>query len=650
MASNLPSGLHSAKLNEYCQKNSLAFYYKEVSVNGPPHNMEFTIKTVIGDREFPEGKGKSKKEAKNEAARLALDKLENKSSMFPVSPKSPLQQSEVSETERPSSPKYIILLNQYTQKKKLTVDSDTKTIFEPSGITRYSHRFKIGGKFYDVGWGSNKQEAKESAAKIAYEQLIANTSQDVNSFMSPQPSQSTRISDIKTSPTMNYISFLNQYTQKKRLTLNFLKVTSLGHSGPQSVSYICKIGDTAYDPGTGSNKKEAKEAAAKIAYEKIQLSVSDASEKRNSGILSGCATSLTDSINTPLMSLTLNGRTTESAYSEDASEQNSNNLESTSCSQNFVRSYQQKTKRILAPSFGKQNGNNEKKETVHSTNERFLKDFSDIEKLKSGGYGQVFKARHRIDKKFYAIKRVKFNDSKVLREVEALANLDHENIVKYNTCWDGYDAYNPERSGHFSSSKTKCLFISMELCEKGTLDDWINQRRIIGTDKTLSLNLFQQITAGVGYIHSEKLIHRDLKPSNIFLVDEIKIKIGDFGLVTSSKSKEDQTKNIGTERYISPEQICCLPYGNEVDIFALGLILFELLYICPTVQEIWKIWKNVRDCVFPEEFIKNYIRETWLLKQLLAEKPTDRLKASKILKTLKEWEKDDIKKMYSYSY
>uniref|UniRef100_A0A5F8HEP3 Eukaryotic translation initiation factor 2 alpha kinase 2 n=1 Tax=Monodelphis domestica TaxID=13616 RepID=A0A5F8HEP3_MONDO len=630
MASSLQPGLHSSKLNEYCQKNLLTFNYKEIAVKGPPHNLEFTIKVIIGDTEFPEGKGKSKKEAKNEAARLALDKLEKKPLMFPPSPTSPLQQSEVSEAEQSAIPNYIILLNHYTQKKKLAVASDTDQVFEPSGITRYSHRFKIGEKFYDFGWGSNKQEAKQSAAKIAYEQLIAKNSQDMNSFMSPQPSQPSRISEIKTSPTTNYISLLNQYVQKNRLTLNFLKVTSLEHSELQSISYICKIGDTAYGPGTGSNKKEAKEAASKIAYEKIQLY--DASKERNSEILSGCATSLTDSIITPLKSLTINGMMPQSEYSENASKQNSNNLENISSnSQNSTRSCQQKTKRILAPHFGKQNDNNKKKEVVHSTNERFIKDFSDIEELKNGGYGQVFKARHRIDKKFYAIKRVKFNNEKVLREVKALANLDHENIVKYNTCWDGNDVCYTEDGGYASSSETKCLFISMELCERGTLNDWINERRSIGSDKILSLKLFQQITAGVEYIHSENLIHRDIKPSNIFLVDEIKIKIGDFGLATSLKNGADQTKNIGTMRYISPEQNCFQPYGKEVDIFALGLILFELLYICPTFQE---------------------ILTTQLLKQLLSEKPAKRLKASKILEILKAWEKEESngENMYSHTY
>ena len=59
----------------------------------------------------------------------------------------------------------------------------------------------------------------------------------------------------------------------------------------------------------------------------------------------------------------------------------------------------------------------------------------------------------------------------------------------------------------------ECLFIQMELCDKGTLEQWINDRREKGTDKDLSLELFEQIVEGVNYIHSKALIHRDLKVS-----------------------------------------------------------------------------------------------------------------------------------------
>lgn len=62
-------------------------------------------------------------------------------------------------------------------------------------------------------------------------------------------------------------------------------------------------------------------------------------------------------------------------------------------------------------------------------------------------------------------------------------------------------------------SKTWCLFIQMEYCDKGTLEQWIDSQRNKEPDKCLALEFFEQITTGVHYIHSKQLIHRDLKVS-----------------------------------------------------------------------------------------------------------------------------------------
>ncbi|XP_072490265.1 interferon-induced, double-stranded RNA-activated protein kinase [Notamacropus eugenii] len=638
MANNHPPCNCAAELYQYCLKKSLQLDYTGISVTGPPHNSEFTMKAVIGGREFPEGKGRSKREAKNNAAKLALEILKNEdvsSSSLPM----PLKPAEASEAKMSSAVNYIDLLNNYKLKEKVTVDFVIRSVCEPSGIPRFSCQCKVGNKLYDVGWGSNKQEAKQSAAKKAYEQLIlASNSQDMSSFMPSQPPQHSRVTESKTALRTNYIDPLNQYTQKKGLVLDFQIQLKLEPSGLPSFSCICKIGDASYGPATGSSKKEAKQAAAKIACEMMRLG----------------ATLQIDSSKTSLSSSASNGVAVEIVFDEDSSESNTNDSLQ-NISSNSMKSPgtgQQKSKRPLAPTFDKSPGNNEKDENPYSNDERFLKDFTAITIVGSGGFGQVFKGRHRIDRNSYAIKRVVFDNEKVRREVEALAKLDHENIVKYKHCWVGKDNYDPEQSGNFSRVKINCLFIVMEFCEGGTLKDWLDNRRPNKPDTALSLNLFQQITAGVEYIHSEKLIHRDLKPSNIFLVDKTKIKIGDFGLVTSLKNVEDRTKGRGTARYMCPEQNNSQAYGNEVDIFALGLILFELLYVCPTVQEMSLIWESVKNRVFPEEFNRKYPKEKQLLMKLLSEKPEHRPKASKILNILKAWEKEECGRehMYSRSY
>ncbi|XP_055426063.1 interferon-induced, double-stranded RNA-activated protein kinase-like [Bubalus kerabau] len=206
-------------------------------------------------------------------------------------------------------------------------------------------------------------------------------------------------------------------------------------------------------------------------------------------------------------------------------------------------------------------------------------------------------------------------------------------VKSKDICWDGLD-YDPEESLNSSRSKTRCLFIQMEYCDKGTLEQWIDKIRGKEPDKHLALEFFQQITTGVHYIHSEQLIHRDLKPSNIFLVAMNQIKIGDFGLGTSLKNDEMQTSKKETLRYMSPEQLSSVKdYGNEVDIYALGLIIAELLHICPTYLETAKLFNDLRSGnldVFDD-------KEKDLLEKLLSVDPKKQPTTSEILKTLKEW-------------
>ena len=125
--------------------------------------------------------------------------------------------------------------------------------------------------------------------------------------------------------------------------------------------------------------------------------------------------------------------------------------------------------------------------------------------------------------------------------------------------------------------------------------------------------------SALSYIHGKGYVHRDLKPSNIFFSrDEEKLKIGDFGLVTTGITN-DPTGNLylnaiynyrivfypllvlyqerksrsryqaGTRGYASPEQVTGKPCSAKADIYTLGLICFELHYICRTLAEKVKV-------------------------------------------------------------
>ncbi|XP_026334752.1 interferon-induced, double-stranded RNA-activated protein kinase isoform X1 [Ursus arctos] len=536
MASERPPSFSIEELNTYCQKHSLVLKYYELSKEGPAHNLKFTFQVTINERKYSEAEGKSKKEAKNAAAKLALEKLNEESKAV-----SPL-----------SVP---------------TTDASE-----------------------GVGVGS----------------------------------------------TENFIGRLNRLAQKEKLSVNYERC-ELKEYGPERFYYRCKIGQKEYAVGGGATKQDAKQMAAKFAYDQIQSEKN--SMKDDSVSNDSWASSPSDSGNNTLVKSIFASRSPlENDISPNAPEGNcnSNSVNNSSSPLSNVRSSEKRVKRSLAPTFNSP----VTKENKYTVEVRFASDFTEITPIGSGGYGQVFKAKHKIDGKTYVIKRVKYDkDKKVEREVKALAALRHPNIVHYCSCWAGED-YDPEDSINPSRPKIKCLLIQMEFCDKGTLEAWIDNRRGKKPDKPLSLELYEQIAAGVEYIHNQQLIHRDLKPGNIFLVNTKHIKIGDFGLVTSSKDYENRTSNKGTLRYMSPEQISSKEYGKEVDIFALGLILAELLYICPTLSETVEIFKELRAGKFSDVFDA---REKILLKRLLSHDPMKRPSASEILETLKMWKNVVVK-------
>ncbi|XP_013923736.1 PREDICTED: eukaryotic translation initiation factor 2-alpha kinase 3 isoform X3 [Thamnophis sirtalis] len=189
------------------------------------------------------------------------------------------------------------------------------------------------------------------------------------------------------------------------------------------------------------------------------------------------------------------------------------------------------------------------------------------------------------------------------------------------------------------------LYIQMQLCRKENLKDWMNRRCTIEErDRTECLVIFLQIAEAVQFLHSKGLMHRDLKPSNIFFTMDNIVKVGDFGLVTAMDHDEEEesvltpipaydrhTGQVGTKLYMSPEQIYGNAYSHKVDIFSLGLILFELLYPFSTQMERVRILSEVRNLTFPPLFIKEYAQEHKMVKHMLLPSPTERPEAAEII-------------------
>jgi len=168
-----------------------------------------------------------------------------------------------------------------------------------------------------------------------------------------------------------------------------------------------------------------------------------------------------------------------------------------------------------------------------------------------------------------------------------------------------------------------------------TLKDWLNEN-LESRSRSYIMNIFQQILNAVEYCHNQEMMHRDLKPSNIFFAMDGSVKIGDFGLVTAitrpaegtgavqSAIDENHTGNVGTHLYMSPEQVNGDSYNHKVDMYALGLILFELLTPFSTQMERIKSLIQIKQNVFPNGFELKYPMETELLSWLLSTDPDER--------------------------
>ncbi|XP_069488306.1 eukaryotic translation initiation factor 2-alpha kinase 3 isoform X2 [Ambystoma mexicanum] len=191
------------------------------------------------------------------------------------------------------------------------------------------------------------------------------------------------------------------------------------------------------------------------------------------------------------------------------------------------------------------------------------------------------------------------------------------------------------------------LYIQMQLCRKETLKDWMSSRCTLeDRPRTESLQIFVQIAEAVEFLHNKGLMHRDLKPSNIFFTIDDIVKVGDFGLVTAMDQDEDEesvltpmpayarhTGQVGTKLYMSPEQIYGQSYSHKVDIFSLGLILFELLYPFSTQMERIRILTDVRNLNFPPLFMQQYVQEHTMVTHMLSPTPSERPEAVDIIES-----------------
>ena len=177
-----------------------------------------------------------------------------------------------------------------------------------------------------------------------------------------------------------------------------------------------------------------------------------------------------------------------------------------------------------------------------------------------GGFGDVYYAVSDAGKEV-ALKLIRRNLEVELRGVIQCLNLKHPHLLAL------YDVKH--------DNEENCWVI-MEYVSGGSLDETL-ARSPQGLPPTEVIDWMRGIAAGVGYLHDHGIVHRDLKPGNIFREEGI-VKLGDYGLskFISCSRRSGQTESIGTVHYMAPE-VANGRYGKEIDIYALGVILYEML-------------------------------------------------------------------------
>ncbi len=190
-----------------------------------------------------------------------------------------------------------------------------------------------------------------------------------------------------------------------------------------------------------------------------------------------------------------------------------------------------------------------------------------VSRLGQGGMARVFLAQDESLHRQVAVKVLADRHSddphfieRFQREARAAARLNHPNIVQV------YD----------QSQTAGMSYIVQEYVEGETLKDLIRRESPIEPRRAITIAL--QILAALRVAHQQGVIHRDVKPQNILVQPDGKIKVADFGIASAGDTEMTEAGSIvGTAQYLAPEQARGLPVGPPADLYAVGIVLYEML-------------------------------------------------------------------------
>ena len=245
--------------------------------------------------------------------------------------------------------------------------------------------------------------------------------------------------------------------------------------------------------------------------------------------------------------------------------------------------------------------------------------------LGQGSFGRVFLVSHNETKELYALKTIEKRKilmtygklDNIYDEINIHSKLYHQNIIKL------YNVYEDEET----------INIIMEYAKEGNLYHLIKKEKN-GFSEQKSYEFCIQIINAVYYLHSNNIIHRDIKPENILIGDDNKLKLCDFGWA-KELTLENRSTFCGTVEYMAPEIVGSENYDYSVDIWSLGILLYELLFghspfnADSNKNIIFNIKKHELNYDNENKKISNSCKD--LIERLLNENPQKRLRIKDIL-------------------
>ena len=202
-----------------------------------------------------------------------------------------------------------------------------------------------------------------------------------------------------------------------------------------------------------------------------------------------------------------------------------------------------------------------------SNNETKKREYKKGRFLGKGGFAKCYELICKDNNKIFAAKMIakssiksERQNQKLRTEIKIHKSCHHPQIVAFEH--------------NFQDSDN--VYILLELCQNQTMNELLIRRKVL-TELEVQCYMVQLVKA-LQYLHSHRIIHRDLKLGNLFLNDKMELKVGDFGLATKLDFEGERKKTIcGTPNYIAPEVISGAGHSYEVDIWAVGIIIYTLL-------------------------------------------------------------------------